>query len=304
MDSPVGQSDHVFLTIHPNNYVTNSNISEFVHDVPVYDFRLSNINALRLSLLEHDWSSMINEKDINRKWKVFQQTLLFYIDKTIPKQFVTMSSTDKEWITPLTKLLINERWLAYRQGDWKKYQHLSQKVKYEIGKCKTIWANKIKSKQNGIWALMSAMTQNNTENCFDSLINRNGGLEKTLSDIANQFCSSSGPSMQNDVITYDDEWTITVLENDVKNQLSKINPKKFSGDPHVSSFLYQKLSEVIAYPLTHIFKTAIMTRNVPQDWKNTVITPIPKEKPVQISRLRPLSQSLLPAKIFERVLLK
>lgn len=305
-DSPVGRADHDLITVHPDVHVhgqSPNNVSEILHDVPVFDFRMSYINSLRTNLRNYDWSIMMAENDINTKWRIFHRTVLLVVDKTIPKKYVTMSSKDKEWLTPLTKLLINERWLAYRQGEWSKYQHLNQKVKQEIQNCKSIWADKIKSKQNGIWTLMSAMTQNNSASTFDSFINRNGGLEKTLSDLVNQFANSN-PNSVSDLSIIDDGWTFIVEENDVENLLSKINPRKFSGDPHISSLLYKKLSEVITYPLTHIFQAAITVREIPTDWKKTVITPIPKEKPIQISRFRPVSQTLLPAKIFERIVLK
>ena len=74
------------------------------------------------------------------------------MENFIPKKKVIMTSDDKQWMSPLTKILINEKWMAFRSRNWAKY-HLKQKVKVEIAKAKAIWAKKMKKSTNSVWKL-------------------------------------------------------------------------------------------------------------------------------------------------------
>ena len=59
----------------------------------------------------------------------------------------------KEWITPLIKHLINERWKAYREYNWPQYNHLKMKIKNEIKKQNNHRQENFKVKNTvfGIW---------------------------------------------------------------------------------------------------------------------------------------------------------
>ena len=61
-----------------------------------------------------------------------------YSMRSIPKYNITNSANDKQWITPPCKHLINEKWKAFRVGNWAKYNHLKDKVKIEIRKAKIL----------------------------------------------------------------------------------------------------------------------------------------------------------------------
>ena len=101
----------------------------------------------------------------------------------------------------------------------------------------------------------------------------------------------------------DDDWNPLISELQVAKLLSEVKPNKFSGDPEISSLIYKTLSVFISSPLAHIFQACINQRKIPEEWKKVSITPVPKEKPIKVTKLRPISQSLLPTKIFERILL-
>lgn len=75
------------------------------------------------------------------------------MNATIPQKAVYMTSKDKGWMTPVTKLLINEKWQAYRQKNWSKYNHLKTKVQTEITKAKDNWAQRLKQSNYGLWKL-------------------------------------------------------------------------------------------------------------------------------------------------------
>ena len=64
---------------------------------------------------------------------------------TIPSAHVVMTSRDKPYITPTLKLLINQRWSAYRQRNFQQYRHLNVKIKEMLLKEKRKWASSAKN---------------------------------------------------------------------------------------------------------------------------------------------------------------
>ena len=50
----------------------------------------------------------------------------------IPCDMVEMKKSDKPWMTPVLKNMINKRFEAYRRRDFKLYSHCKLKVKQEI----------------------------------------------------------------------------------------------------------------------------------------------------------------------------
>ena len=56
---------------------------------------------------------------------------------------------------------------------------------------------------------------------------------------------------------------------------------------------------ILAAPLCHIFHLSISERRIPERWKYSHVSPIPKVPKPQLTDLRPVSLLPLPSKIFE-----
>ena len=109
-DAPLGTADHAIVTAYP---IVTSNVQNSPKTVTyhrLYDFRLSNVQSLYLSLSHVDWDDEFsNVQDTNELWSLFQNTVMHLIARTIPSKMVPLTSKDKGWMTPLTKSLINQR---------------------------------------------------------------------------------------------------------------------------------------------------------------------------------------------------
>ena len=73
-----------------------------------------------------------------QQWELFLNILSSAMDTHtgIPTRTVALQPTDKRWMTPLVKSLINDRWAAYRHRNLELYAHLKMTVKYETQKAK------------------------------------------------------------------------------------------------------------------------------------------------------------------------
>jgi hypothetical protein len=63
------------------------------------------------------------------------------------------------------------------------------------------------------------------------------------------------------------------------------------------------MADHISKPLANIINLCIANSTVPNIWKESLVIPIPKTTPVDITNLRPISLLSFPAKIFEKVIL-
>ena len=127
----------------------------------------------------------------------------------IPTRNIVITNNDKAWMTPPTKALINDRWTAFRLGQWNLYQHLKLKVKYEIAQAKQIWANKLKSSAYGLWKLVKAHGKSGHHVELSNLISKSGSIRNLLKDIANYLTEAFAPT--DDVTCLDDdEWRLVV----------------------------------------------------------------------------------------------
>ena len=147
-DSPIGTADHKMLTCVPN-CVKVSTLAICWHKV--YDLRKSNLHLLARQSNLVDWDAILsNDDDVNTSWNTFYSVLVQLVQLCVPSRTVPITQQDKEWITPITKMLIMDRWSAYQSGNLAKYNRLKEKLKQEINNAKKIWANKLMNTTNGL----------------------------------------------------------------------------------------------------------------------------------------------------------
>ena len=131
---PIASSDHCVVFIKPLfnfDYISGSRHT-------VYDFRRSFIDRYVNALSCIDFTPMYKTPDLNSKPALFYDCLRTCID-VIPRNEVILTPNDKPWISPLLKHLINQRWTAYRNKDFARYNHLKVKIKKEILHAKMEW---------------------------------------------------------------------------------------------------------------------------------------------------------------------
>ena len=106
---PISSSDHKTILCTPNKH--SSTQSKTMRTV--CDLRESNIQAF-ISTLEYIDFTLLYDSNltIDEKCFIFNDAVKFCFDQTIPMTTVAMSPNDKPYVSPLIKVLINERWRA------------------------------------------------------------------------------------------------------------------------------------------------------------------------------------------------
>ncbi|EYB97204.1 hypothetical protein Y032_0142g2297 [Ancylostoma ceylanicum] len=91
------------------------------------------------------------------------------------------------------------------------------------------------------------------------------------------------------------EETLRFLKN-----LKPSTTESFDGIPQI---VYKKCALALYKPLTHIFNISLLLGEVPDLWRNAIITPIPKVSETKyVSDSRPISIIPAPAKVMEKII--
>ncbi|KAK6733499.1 hypothetical protein RB195_017323 [Necator americanus] len=94
-----------------------------------------------------------------------------------------------------------------------------------------------------------------------------------------------------------------IYPNEVLTVLKRLNPS-FSCPYHgIPQIFYQKCADVLYLPLAHIFKALLIFSEVPNIWKEALITAIPKKSNSNaLSNFRPISIVSSASKVLEKII--
>lgn len=87
-----------------------------------------------------------------------------------------MTSNNKEWITPLIKVLVNECWEAYQ---------MKRKVRCEIAK--DFQAKNLQNGKHGVWRLVRHVTNKSRKAEASPLVKKFGSVEELLNGLKEHF---------------------------------------------------------------------------------------------------------------------
>ena len=304
-DAPISSSDHKTIFCKPKGIRTTSPILRW-HKI--FDYRQSNIDYLFHEASSINWNATLSQDEsVDVSWKKFHTVILSLLKQCIPSRLVPISNNDKEWITPITKMLIIDRWNAFRSGQWSLYNHLKAKVKSEIQKAKKLWAERLMSTTNGLWTLVNKhrKKQNGDVSPLIASFGKEEALLKFLTEhLTAHFSANNAPSsaIEDSVdCVNSDDWNFQVTEYQVYQILKRYPVKKAHGLDEIPTRIYVELAILIAKPLSIIYNQSLKQRKFPDDWKVGRLVAIPKTNPPAPDKLRFLALLPLPSKILEKL---
>jgi hypothetical protein len=303
----LGKSDHLSVLLRPVSNDATDNQLVSVHKV--IDFRGSNLKSLYLHLFHCPWHLWYRSND-NVQLKA--DTFYNWIDEAISKlpcSYVALHSSDKAWVTPLIKHLLNCKYRAFYDKDFPRYRHFKKKVKSEIARAKAKWVDNLKSHPNGIWKLLNDLNGNavRKNEGLAKLVNSFPSVQHAAESVNNHFCASfSEPPDWNKLMTQlpiaTDPWICDVSVLSVYNQLCRLNSRKATGSDGIPARLLKECAAVLAEPISHLYSLSLESQQIPSQWKLAHIIPVPKRKVSSLDDTRPIS--LLPVlfKVFESLI--
>jgi hypothetical protein len=283
--SPIGGSDHNTLIMCPKTITSPSTYSEHC----VHDLRRNNIDAFINCLNSFNFNAIYNCDDINTAVELYNKVCTAALS-VIPVRMVKIFENDKKWMTPKLKLLINDKWSAYRQKKFDKFNTLKAKVKVHIEKAKQNWINKNSDNAKSFWSVVNDLTnRKKNSNSLGSLINAYHDISTLANIINDKFCASYIKSKELPQIIDSQPVQTVFSEHEVFLKLIHLNTNKAAPRGALSAVLMKNAACILTKPLCHLLNLSVQSNVVPKVWKRPDVIPKPKTEPVNLDDLRPIS---------------
>ena len=303
---PLQKSDHNCILLRP---LSQSSVNTDCRPTLVWDLRDSYISDFlhRLSVTNFDnvisGTGTPTENSVddlcNNFYRLFDSCL-----SVIPCEVVFLSSSDKPWMTPILKLLIDKRWKAFREKNWPAYAHYKEKVILEIRKAKRIWSEKQSKSPRGLWNIVKSERGSRLRDPWRRLLKENGNLPSLLDNLTAELYNNFNAERDVDLAPLsDDDWNFFVSPESVFRHLSRLNSRKAAGPDLIPPLLLKIGAKFLSNPLAAIFNKSVATKTFPFLLKRAYVCPIPKTSSPSLCDFRPISLLSPIAKTFERLVL-
>jgi gmma-aminobutyric acid receptor subunit gamma/cGMP-dependent protein kinase 2 len=276
----------------------------------VYDSRPQFISQLVLALESYNWSHVLAENNINLAYQAFLNVARWYINTYIPVHQITVRPRTPSYLTPLTRLLLRRRNKLMRSGKIPEANELTAKIGKLIDDHRTsVLSNVTPSSTKQLWKLVNESRGSNKATSSLNINNQPvdiGDLNQYFADIAtdpdyNPDCTE--PYINVPPVDPQATGKLRLLHVlDVQSFLDKAK-KTAPGVDEIPYWFIRNCSFQIAPIVTHIFNLSLRTGKPPANWKQALVTPVPKvNKPASFSDFRPISVTPLLSRIFERII--
>ena len=248
----------------------------------------------------------------------FTKELNSAIDRIFPTKVVKIHHTDKPWMTPTLKKLINLRQKAFYSGNKDLWHHYRAKVRNDIMlKKRSYYENKVKqlkySDPKKWWDCINQLS-GKKKPTFNNINIVKDGVTLSGMDLA-QALNVHFLSVNDDLPNLDPsllpaylpapEPIPSITPEDICAKMLKVKVSKSNGYDNIPNYIIKEFAYELADPVCYIFNTSLATSEFPDIWKDAVITPIPKVLPVSAEdELRPISLTTTLSKILEDFVVK
>jgi len=294
---PVGNSDHRKIIASPENCCNKTaQIDKIAKQV--FDFRPSKISWLHNELEIFQDSCSLRGKTVNYIVENIYETMYSTLD-CIPFKTVNYSTKNKPWINDTIKVLINQRWSAYKNKNFTKYNHLKEKVKFKIEQAKRSWLS-CNIKRGEMWKAVRCLEGKNN----DKVKFAHKDLEEITSFLENlyadrKFCIGSRLIKPTSPICLNFEFITSICAN----LLSTLNVTKSIGEDNIPNKLLKEFKNQFLLHISELCFECLNQCEFPAKLKHGIIIPIPKTNKPSTDDFRPITILNTLSRIVEKVIL-
>ena len=262
-----------------------------------------------------NWSFIYNLNSCDEKTNSFLDLLKYAIDCFFPVRMAKLHATDKPWVTPDFKDLVQKRQKAFLSKSCN-YPELRNRVNKMANRLK---ANFFDSKVRGCddpkkwWSLVKKLSGQPKKSSIISstIINDKAVHSLELANAINQSFLKVAremdplPEVHHIPTSIDRDLISSKFYVSIENTVMALNSLKVSkatGPDDIPNWILKTYSTQLSGPVTSIFNASIQESYVPQQWKVADVIPINKVPIVKDldNDLRPISLTPTLSKVMER----
>ena len=321
----MGKSDHVVLSWHYKYESIPNNSKSHTRERARYNFKKSRYKEIGRYLEGSSWK-MDSEMDVETMWSCRYHVIMKAIKEHVPLVKVgRLQNKSAPWWT--NKLL---KEVKLKHALWKDYQRDKSAATYHlytrqrnrtsqcVNKARKMYENKLsanckhepKKLHMYIRSQLKIKPQiRGLETASEELSEDNQQAAEVLNDFFHSVFTTEGtdqlpefPDLVDDNCALTD---IQLSEEDVYNQLQKLQEGKAAGPDDIPSIFLKRCAVQLTKPLTMLFRRSIQLGRLPKVWKMARISPIFKKGSMRKpENYRPVSLTSQLCKILERLILE
>jgi len=275
--------------------------------VKLYDLREHNLNFLRISVANFNWSPLFESTDIDEIYSIFLQSMHALIEHCIPVKNVRLGPRDPPFVTPLIKSLLKKRLYLRKHGRIREADDLAVHIDELIRDIRSKQlAGMTHSSNRELWNAVKTNSKRRNQvfppHIFSDVDAVNSYYAKisTNSDYSIHNVINYAVPLNSGLVIHTDIFECYRIERLLRN-MKTTSP----GHDGIPSWLFRHCSFELADVVAHVFRTSITTGMVPSQWHYAVVTPVPKvSRPTSIADYRPISVTPLLSRVLEKIVVQ
>ena len=280
------------------------------------DVRQHNIDKLRYMLSTIDWSCLYELNDIQVIYDAFLCKLRDVLHEAVPIINVTVGPRDPPFMTPLVKHLLQTRNKLFRKGKHQEGNELAQRINNIIANFRAKSLNNLENATSKeLWDTVKPKTRSVGK---DGLLSNVDSVNHYFSQISfdksyscKYHSNSNNVYLSHNYVSCDLNMSVNSLDtfsvdcvsyNCIEHLLRNLNSTA-PGLDNIPSWVFKNCSYELCDVIAFIFKHSLLTGSVPVQWRQAVVTPIPKVvKPATLCDFRPISVTPILSRILEKII--
>lgn len=274
-------------------------------------------NAIRSELSAIDWAT-IHTMDIQNAWSFIKQRLSDSVNRHIPRKTFDPSRPRRpNWMDSDVLLKVKQKRTAFRKRRestaaherWKKARNDAKRAVRDAKlKFERSLAEKINDNPKAFFAYANSKLK--PKPGIPDLKTRDGtpvANDQAKAELLNDYFASVFTAESNNPPLPDPghRFQASLINVDfnpeeLTKKLKALNPSKSPGLDNLHPRVLGEVADVIATPLAHLFKKSFESGQLPEDWKEALVTPIFKKgSKSDPANYRPVSLTPVLCKIME-----
>ena len=316
---PVGKSDYCAIIFNvKNNIQLKPNHSKKVFR----NYNKANYDAMRLDIKNVNWKNEI--QTVDGGWNFLKNTILDTINKHVPA--INTSNNKRRSPFWMNKLALSK--VRRKHGAWKRYLETKSGEDYlKYTRARNQARNATRKAQKEYESKIAKSTKTNPK-AFYKYVHSKTKAKSKIPDIKVPNTGNTTTSDEEksevfneyfkEVFTKEDTQNmpnvpqkpvesilnhINIDEETVLKKLKDINPNKSTGPDNIPARVIKELSEVLAEPLTILYKLSLSSGKLPSEWKTAHVTPIFKKGSKKLAEnYRPVCLTVILCKRCESII--
>lgn len=315
---PIGKSDHLVLDWEYRCYTQHGDSQQMKY---LYD--KADYNGMRTALAAFDWEDLLQNGTTEEKWNIFERIVKSVADEYVPhRKFASTGARRRRpgWMDDRVMARLRkkraafDRWKQTKDGqDYQEYVTARNAAKSETRRAVRDFENEVakqaKKNPKAFYKFVNGKLKTrsvvgNLKGCDGTEIEDNSQKAEVLSSFfSNVFTREEThqlPTMDKKTLVELND--VEIEEGQVLELMHHLQPDKSPGPDGLHPRVLKECAEVLARPLTSIFRSSLREGKLPQSWKEANITPVYKKgSRSDPGNYRPVSLTAICCKIMEKL---